>query len=84
MKIIILSLIAISLTGCGRFDQWWSHQKSAMGGLNREAIVYSMDGNVLKKYNFDSQVEIKEGAYRFLVNGKAVLVPIDSTIIEEK
>lgn len=82
--IIFITLISSSLLGCGKFEQYLSHKKSSIFGLNRVATVYSYDGKPIKSWTFDSQVEWDNGVPRFMVNGKAVNVVGGVLVIEEK
>lgn len=84
IRIIMVVMIALAMSGCGRFEQLFSHVKSATMGLNRTATVYSYSGAPIKSWTFDSQVEVSDGNYRFMVNNKAVNVTGGVLIVEEQ
>lgn len=82
-KIIILALSILFLCGCGNIANEWSHMKSSTVGIKRIVTLYSQDGKVVKSWEIDSVVENPGGSFRFLFNGKAVMIS-GTVIIEEK
>ena len=82
--IFVVGMMAVVLSGCGSIEQWWSHKKSAIVGLDRIATLYSYDGKVIKTWEFSSQVEEKNNTVRFMVNGNAVNIYGGTLVIEEK
>lgn len=86
MKIFVVFIVLVSLAGCGKLEQWWSHKKSDVFGLDRTATLYSDYGTQIKQWTFDSKVEEGEisGSSRFIVKGKAVVVNGGILVIEEQ
>ncbi len=59
-----------------------SHAKSEAIGINRTITLYAYDGKPLKSWKGRVQVELYDGAARFVTGGKTVIIS-GTYIIEE-
>lgn len=88
MLLLIIAAVGagfLYLTKDGAMGQYTSHVKSAFVGLDRTAEVYNYGTSTpVKTYKFKSQVEYKNGATRFLADGKTVNITGGLVIIEEQ
>jgi hypothetical protein len=56
-NILIMSLISVSLVGCGRVDSFVNSVKSSTGGLERTVTLYSANGQVIKSWKTDNSID---------------------------
>lgn len=88
-KILIILLMSILIcivsTGCSSLKREFKDIQSEVGGLNRVVTVYDYNGNVLKQYegNIDIQ-ENANGKVLFDLDGKRTIVYNAIVIVDEK
>ncbi len=56
-KILIVSMIAFSLVGCGRVDSFVNSMKSSTGFLERTVTLYDANGRVIKSWKTDNSID---------------------------
>jgi len=82
---VAVAVVSISMlcNGCAGCEQTMSHLKSGTVGINRNVTLYANDGSVIKTWTGRLNVEDQGGSFRFMANGKAVVVS-GTVIIEER
>lgn len=87
IKVVMLSIIAVSLAGCAALDDAVTTFESDTKGLERTVTVYSKTGEVLKEYEGTNvRTEVNAGG-QLLINlgdGKRVQILNADVIVEEK
>lgn len=87
MMLIVMALVGILLTGCTEsYEREMKDMKSSISGLNRVVYIYDDDGNVMKTY--EGQIDIEDNEYgnkiKFDLNGKRIIIYNATVIVEEK
>ncbi len=84
--VIALMLLIINTTGCEVVKRGIKTIKSNVSGLNRTAEVYDYQGNLLKAYEgeFDIEENSSGTKVKFDINGKRIMIYNAIVIVEEK
>lgn len=82
-KIVVLTAVAIALTGCGRVENWFSHTKSKWIGIDRTVTLYADSGAVIKTWKVSNTIEYVGSGMRF-VDKSGKTVTVSGTIIAEE
>ncbi|WP_207655692.1 DUF5052 family protein [Vallitalea okinawensis] len=87
MLLLTMLLVGILLIGCTEsYEREMKDMKSSISGLNRVVYVYDDDGNVMKTY--EGQIDIEDNEYgnkvKFDLNGKRIIIYNATVIVEEK
>lgn len=54
---VVFAAVAVALSGCGRIDSAVNGFKSATGMLERTVTLYNSNGQVIKSWVTDNQIE---------------------------
>ena len=81
-KLIVLVLLAVSLSGCGGMVNDLKHLQSNLVGLDRTVTLYSSTGETLGSWSGGFKVEDNGGSISFVHNGKTIKVAGTYTVIE--
>ena len=81
-KILLMSLIAVSLVGCGKIDSMTNKFKSAAGLLDRTITLYDANGKVIKSWN-TKNIIVYSGTGAGFVDNNGLNVEISGTFVIE-
>ncbi|MFT0803692.1 DUF5052 family protein [Bacillus swezeyi] len=84
VTITVLLLVAV-ITGCESWNRMTKDFDSAHNGLDRTATVYDQNGNKIKTYKGEFDVEVNEygNKVKFDLNGKRIMINNAVVIVEE-
>lgn len=81
-KVLLVGLIAVALTGCGRIENMWTGVKSYTGFIDREVTLYNAMGLPIKSWKTNNELEYEGPVAKFVdVNG--ITVRVSGTFIVE-
>ena len=81
-KLLLVSLIAVSLVGCGRVDSLVNSVKSTTGFLDRTVTLYDANGKVIKSWETSNTVEYA-GPVAGFIDKNGLNVRISGTFVIE-
>ena len=81
-KVLIASLIAIALTGCGRVENMWTGVKSYTGFISRDVTLYNAAGTPIKSWKTSNEITY-DGPVAKFVDSNGSTVRISGTFIIE-
>jgi uncharacterized lipoprotein YehR (DUF1307 family) len=81
-KLLLASLVVISLVGCGRIDGVVNTVKSATGQLERKITLYDANGKTIKTWETTNTIEYG-GPVAGFVDKNGVNVRISGTFVIE-
>jgi hypothetical protein len=82
MKTIIAVAIILTATGCGRVENFWSGVKSYTGTIDRTVILYNANGQPIKQWNTNNEIEYSGPVAKF-IDKEGSTVRISGTFVVE-
>ena len=83
-KLFLVAVLATTLTGCGKIDSVVNGVKSATGMLERTVTLYNANGQVIKSWVTDNQIEYLGSVAGFIAKDGTNVRVSGTFIIEGK